>query len=30
MLTRSEVLKIVAAAMRRYKIPMNFTPGRGR
>jgi len=27
MLTRSEILKVVAGSMRDYKIPMNFTPG---
>jgi hypothetical protein len=30
MLTQNEILDIVAAAMRRYTIPMNFTPWRGR
>jgi hypothetical protein len=30
MLTRNEILEIVAAAMRRYEIPMNFTSWRGR
>jgi hypothetical protein len=30
MLTRNEVLDIVAYHMRRYNIPMNFTPWRGR
>jgi hypothetical protein len=30
MLTRKEILKIVAERMKVYKIPMNFTPGRGR
>jgi hypothetical protein len=30
MLTRSEILKLVAKNMRFYKIPMNFTPGRRR
>ncbi len=30
MLTRSEILKIVAREMRRYDLPMNFTPWRGR
>ncbi|MDY7232674.1 DUF2380 domain-containing protein [Hyalangium rubrum] len=30
MLTQPEVLDIVASAMRRYNIPMNFTPWRGR
>lgn len=30
MLTRSEVLEIVAKNMRDYEIPMNFTPWRGR
>jgi hypothetical protein len=29
MLTRSEILKVVAEYMRLYKIPMNFVPGRG-
>ncbi|WP_395854037.1 DUF2380 domain-containing protein [Cystobacter fuscus] len=29
MLTRSEILKVVAEYMRLYKIPMNFIPGRG-
>jgi hypothetical protein len=30
MLTRNEVLDIVAERMREYKLPMSFTPGRGR
>ncbi|RKH91836.1 DUF2380 domain-containing protein [Corallococcus sp. AB045] len=30
MLTRDEILKIVAAEMRRFDIPMTFTPGRRR
>ncbi|NBD12439.1 DUF2380 domain-containing protein, partial [Corallococcus silvisoli] len=30
MLTRNEVLDIVADRMTDYRIPMNFTPGRGR
>ncbi|HSP77701.1 MAG TPA: DUF2380 domain-containing protein, partial [Myxococcaceae bacterium] len=30
MLTRNEVLKLVAGYMKEYKIPMNFTPWRGR
>ena len=30
MLTRDAILKLVAREMRRYKIPMNFTPGSGR
>ncbi|HYO57403.1 DUF2380 domain-containing protein [Archangium sp.] len=30
MLTRNEILRLVAKAMRRYNLPMNFTPGRGR
>ncbi len=30
MLTREEVLNIVAERMTRYDIPMNFTSGRGR
>jgi hypothetical protein len=30
MLTRSEILRLVAKYMTRYNIPMNFTPGRGR
>jgi hypothetical protein len=30
MLTRSEILKIVAKFMKRYDIPMNFVSGRGR
>ncbi|MFP2929196.1 DUF2380 domain-containing protein [Pyxidicoccus sp. 3LG] len=30
MLTRNEVLSVVAAEMRRYKLPMSFTPWRGR
>jgi len=30
MLTRNEVLRIVARNMRDYKIPMNFVSGRGR
>ncbi len=29
MLTRSEILKLVAKNMKNYKIPMNFTPWRG-
>jgi hypothetical protein len=29
MLTQSEILETVAAQMRRYNIPMNFTPWRG-
>lgn len=29
MLTRSEVLTLVAKRMRDYNLPMNFTPGRG-
>jgi hypothetical protein len=30
MLTRSEILKVVAGYMKEYKIPMNFTPWGGR
>ncbi|WP_342378303.1 DUF2380 domain-containing protein [Myxococcus stipitatus] len=30
MLTPSEILKLVAKNMRDYRVPMNFTPGRGR
>ncbi|HEX8826175.1 MAG TPA: DUF2380 domain-containing protein [Archangium sp.] len=30
MLTRNEILKLVAKNMRDYKIPVNFTPWRGR
>lgn len=30
MLTRNEVLTLVAKSMRDYRIPMNFTPWRGR
>jgi hypothetical protein len=30
MLTRSEILQIVAQRMKRYDLPMNFTPWRGR
>jgi hypothetical protein len=30
MLTRSEILGIVASNMKRYYIPMNFTPWKGR
>ncbi|OJT23244.1 DUF2380 domain-containing protein [Archangium sp. Cb G35] len=30
MLTRNEILNIVAASMKEYKVPMNFTPWRGR
>lgn len=30
MLTRNEVLEIVAERMEEYKLPMSFTPGRGR
>jgi len=30
MLTRNEILNIVAERMKRYDIPMNFTSGRGR
>ncbi len=30
MLRRNEILKLVAAVMKEYKLPMNFTPGRGR
>lgn len=30
MLTRKEVLEIVAERMKEYKIPMSFTRGRGR
>jgi len=30
MLTRSDVLKIVAQRMKEYDIPMKFTPGRRR
>jgi hypothetical protein len=30
MLTRSEILKVVATEMKRYKIPMDFTRWRGR
>ena len=30
MLTRTEILKLLAKNMRFYKIPMNFTLGRGR
>jgi hypothetical protein len=30
MLTRSEILRLVAKYMTRYNLPMNFTPGRGR
>jgi len=30
MLTRNEILKLLAERMKDYKIPMNFTPGRGR
>jgi hypothetical protein len=30
MLTRSEILKVVAGYMKEYKIPMNFTPWSGR
>ena len=30
MLTRNEVLKIVAEHMKEYNIPMNFIPWRGR
>jgi hypothetical protein len=29
MLTRNEILKLVAKNMRDYRIPMNFVPGRG-
>jgi hypothetical protein len=29
-LTQNEILDLVAEAMREYKIPMNFTPWRGR
>ncbi|WNG43567.1 DUF2380 domain-containing protein [Archangium minus] len=29
-LTRSEILNIVAANMKEYRVPMNFTPWRGR
>jgi len=28
-LTRNEILRLVAKAMKRYNIPMNFSPGRG-
>ena len=30
MLTQNEILNIVAKAMRRYNLPMSFTPRRGR
>ncbi len=30
MLTRNEILKVVARYMKDYDIPMNFTPGRRR
>jgi len=30
MLTRSEILKVIAGYMKEYKIPMNFTPWGGR
>jgi hypothetical protein len=30
MLTRNEILNIVARYMKNYRIPMSFTPGRGR
>ncbi|WP_370456593.1 DUF2380 domain-containing protein [Corallococcus sp. Z5C101001] len=30
MLTRNEILRLVAKNMRDYRVPMNFTPGRGR
>ena len=30
MLSRSEILNIVAQRMTRYEIPMNFIPWRGR
>jgi hypothetical protein len=30
MLTRNQILRIVAREMRRYNLPMNFTPWRGR
>jgi hypothetical protein len=30
MLTRNEVLEFVAIEMRRYNLPMNFTPWGGR
>jgi hypothetical protein len=30
MLTRNEILKLVAKRMKFYDIPMNFTPGRRR
>lgn len=30
MLTRGEILKVVARNMRNYRIPMSFVPGRGR
>jgi hypothetical protein len=30
MLTRNEILNIVAKRMRDYEIPMRFIPGRGR
>jgi hypothetical protein len=30
MLTPNTILKLVAREMRRYRIPMNFVPGRGR
>jgi hypothetical protein len=30
MLTRNQILKIVAKYMKDYDIPMNFTRGRGR
>jgi hypothetical protein len=30
MLTRSEILDIVAERMKEYRIPMNFVSGRGR
>jgi hypothetical protein len=29
MLTRNAILRIVAANMKRYRIPMNFVPWRG-
>ncbi|WP_257449520.1 DUF2380 domain-containing protein [Archangium lipolyticum] len=30
MLTPSEILRLVAKTMKRYNLPMNFSPGRGR